>query len=188
MVSCTARMAFLPDLPKMRIPGPMPLPLLGATGNLLRFVGDPVGWLLRLRREYGLIAALTADHPAMVFAFGAEHNRRVLLDPGVLQHNTQLLFPVAEDSAVRRLHTSLIMMNGEQHRRQRRLMTPAFQKAAVDAHRDTIVGVAERALRRLRPGHVVDGAKEMNELALRVALRCLFGLDASNSADTSRST
>jgi cytochrome P450 len=183
VLAYTAKMAFLPDLPKMRIPGPKPLPFMGPTGNLLRFLTDPVGWLLRLRREYGLIAALAEDHPAMVFAFGPEHNRRVLLDPGVLQHNTQMLFPVAADSAVRRLNTSLVMMNGEQHRRQRRLMTPAFQKAAVDAHRDTIVGVAERALRRLRPGHVVDLSKEMIDLSLGVALRCLFGLDASNSPD-----
>src|SRR5262249_39098801 len=42
----TASMAFLPDLPKMRIPGPRPLPFLGATGNLYRFFADPVGWLL----------------------------------------------------------------------------------------------------------------------------------------------
>src|SRR5439155_18587714 len=119
-------MGFLPKLPSVPVPGPKPLPVLGATGNLFRFFADPVGWLLRLHRDFGPIASLTKGNAALVCAFGPDLTRSVLQRPALFPHSTQTLFPLPPGSSIERLVTNLVLMNGEQHKRLRRLMTPAF--------------------------------------------------------------
>jgi cytochrome P450 len=108
------------------IRGPRTVPFVGPFANVLRFFDDPVGRALALQREFGDIAAVSDRSPALVCAFGAERNREVLSASSVYQHNTELLFDVPEGASARRLLTSLVLMNGDQHRRQRRLMSPAF--------------------------------------------------------------
>lgn len=164
------------------IRGPRAVPLVGPFANILRFFGDPVGRGLALQREFGDVAAVTDRNPALVCAFGAERNREVLSTSALFQHNTELLFDVPEDAAVRRLNTSLVLMNGDQHRRQRRLMSPAFTKAATDAYRDDIVAVADAMLGRWPAGQTADVSDLLLELTLCVAVRCLFGVDVAEGA------
>jgi cytochrome P450 len=175
-------MGFLPKLAPLPIPGPRPVPVLGPDGNLFRFFGDPVTSVRKLHAEHGDLVALTGGSPAAVCAFGPEHNRRVLTSSGVFQHNTEMPFAL-RDSALRRLNHNLVMMNGETHKRQRRMMMPAFQKAAIDAHRDDIAAIGERALRAFTPGSTLDVCKEMTTMTLRVAIKCFFGLDVGDGAD-----
>lgn len=176
-------MALLPKLPPVPLPGPRAVPLLGADGNLIRFYMDPLRFATRLHRRYGPVAALAANDPAMVSAFEPEHLRQILSDPVNFHNFESIPLRVPEQSPLRRTSRGLTMLNGEIHRRHRRLMMPAFQKAAIDGYRSTIVAVAERSLAHLRPGQTVDVVKEMRELTAHIAVACFFGLDAGPSAE-----
>jgi len=165
-----------------RLRGPRPLPFVGHRWNVLRFFRDPVAWLLRMHREFGDVAAFVDGDPRMVCAFGAEHNRTVLADPERFPNNERMLFPVARDSAIVRLNTALPMQNGEVHRRQRRLMMPAFHKQLVERHASTIVELAEPALAAWQTGECRDANADLLELTLRIAVRCLFGLAVGDEA------
>lgn len=47
------------SIPSLTVPGPKPLPLLGASANVYRFVRDPIGYTGQLFERYGPIAALS---------------------------------------------------------------------------------------------------------------------------------
>jgi cytochrome P450 len=177
-------MLFLKDLPAVPLPGPQPLPLVGRYGNLMRFFSDPPGAMIALERRYGDIVALCRDRPDYVCVFGAEHNRRVLSDGATFPNKASLPFYVPEDAALWRLLNNLMFKNGEEARRRRKLMMPAFQKGSVEVYRDTIVAVAERLMPSLFPaGRTVDLIHAMTELTLCIAMECFFGIDASAEAD-----
>jgi cytochrome P450 len=173
---------FFPELPRVPIPGPRPLPFLGPTGNLMRFFADPVTWLFRLHRDFGMVAALCEGSPAMVFAFGPENNRHIIMNPNLFHHQDRMILPVSPDSALKRLTRILVMMNGEEHRRTRRLLMPAFQKSTIEGHRDAVIDLTERALARLRPGAVVDVSGKMLDLTSAIVIRCMFGIDDEEDA------
>jgi cytochrome P450 len=134
-------------------PGPPRIPLLGDKGGLIRFFRDPVGNLLRLHAAHGDVAALSGGDPSLVCAFGLENNRTILSDAERFHNSADIPFPVPKGSSPERLFTALNAMNGEQHRRHRRLMMPAFGKAAVLHHHDDMVATVERLVDRIRPGH-----------------------------------
>lgn len=159
------------------IRGPRPLPFIGVHLNALRMLGDPIGRMDALHREYGEIAAIADGSPALVCAFGAERNREVLSNPAVFEHDDQVLFETQPGSPLQRLTTGLVFQTGETHKRHRRLMMPAFHKTAIDGHAPDIVSVTAAALRTWPVGQTVDVAALTRVLVQHIAVRCLFGLD-----------
>lgn len=171
------------DLPQVPIRGPRPLPLLGARGNVIRFFGAPLRWMRGLHGRYGDIAAVSDRSPSLICAFGPAHNRQILPDARVFQNQDGGPYPIPQDSALARVLDGLNFMNGDRHRQHRRLMMPAFQKAALDGYRDDMVAVAARRLESWQVGGILDVGEEMIELTLRLAVRCLFGLDVREGED-----
>lgn len=68
-------------------------------------------------------------------------------------------------------------MNGEDHKRQRRVIQPAFHRRHVDAYRDDIVVIADRILGGCREGETFDVFRRLQRLTLGVIVKILFGLD-----------
>ncbi len=171
------------NLPEVPIRGPRPMPLVGAKGNIFRFFSDPVGAMLRLKREHGNLAALSDRNPAMLCVFGAELTRQVLSDVNLFHNNEEPLIPLPKGSAAERLFVSLPMMNGPQHQRLRRLVMPALHRNVVNKHREDIAALAEHRVQRWVPGQALDLAAEMHELTLEIALKCFFDLENSLTDD-----
>ena len=71
----------------------------------------------------------------------------------------------------------LLTIDGDFHRQSRRIMLPAFHRERIGASVETIFEETDRALERLRPGTTVDLYDWTRHLAMRVAMRALFGLD-----------
>ncbi len=176
-------MPTLSGFEPVAIRGPRPVPLLGPFGNLLRFFGDPVRAMLSLHRAYGEIAALADNNPGMVLAFGPELNRAVLTNPRVFEHSSEIPVQAPPGSALSRFNQVLPFLNGEVHQRRRRLMMPAFHKAATDAYAPDIVSVADAVLAHWPTGRTVDASQLLRRLTAAVALRCLFGLDALGGSE-----
>jgi cytochrome P450 len=163
--------------------GPRPVPLLGPNGNLVRFFRDPVGMLLNLHRSYGAFAALGDRDPSYVCMFDPAHYREVLSDPARFHNFADLPFPAPADSSAVRLLGGLTAMNGDTHKRHRRLMMPAFQKGRLESYRDDVVRVVDRLFARWEPGKTIDLSAQMTSLSLCVAMQCLFDLDMVEHAD-----
>ncbi len=81
---------------------------------------------------------------------------------------------------VRRTLTGLFHVNGDEHRRHRRLLQPAFHKTRIDVYRNDMVALTERMLETWRVDEVRDLHDDMTELTLRVATKTLFGEDAGD--------
>ncbi|MGN6868165.1 MAG: cytochrome P450 [Solirubrobacteraceae bacterium] len=147
--------------------------------NTRAIIADPLGLLLEHQRRFGPVFTIRLLHEPIVWAIGAEVNHQILVtDFDAFQWREGRfadLWPLLGDG--------LLNIDGPYHRDFRMLMLPAF-------HRDYIAGVAEvmleeavAAAERLQDGQVVEIYHGVRELALRIALRGLLGLDATNGRE-----
>jgi cytochrome P450 len=150
-------------------------------GRLLDFPDDPVACMRRLYRAHGNLAALEEDGQRLVFVFGPEYNQRVLSDTQTF-HARFFALRGPRHSAQRRLTSGLLSMNGEEHKRHRRLVMGPFQKKSIAAYRDGLVGLAEDMVGEWKTGQVRDIFRDMTRYMLRVTSHLLFGFDRSDLA------
>jgi cytochrome P450 len=145
-----------------------------------RFVRDPIPVLRSLHERYGSIVAF-ANNPfrqwdprLYVMAFGPKYNEQILTDTETFR--ARGFVPQGpQGSAHQRVRFGLISMNGEQHRRHRALLMPAFHRRAVDGYRDAIAELTNRTVASWKIGERRDIAQDMRALALNVASAVLFG-------------
>jgi cytochrome P450 len=171
------------DLPPVPIRGPAAPLLLGPLGGVLRFFADPVGRMLALRRDHGDLAAVSDGSAALVCAFGAEHNRTVITRPALFQHLSEVPIRVKPGTSFARFNNTVLLMNGDAHLRRRRLLMPAFTKAAVDGYAPEMSAAACEATAQWPIGKVADAAGLVRDLTVAIALRCLFGLRAADGTE-----
>ncbi len=147
--------------------------------NTRRIIADPLSLLLEHQRRFGPVFTIRLLHEPIVWAIGAEANHQILVsDFDAFQWREGRfadLWPLLGDG--------LLNVDGPYHRDFRMLMLPAF-------HRDYIAGVSEvmveeavAAAERLTEGQVVEVYHWVRELALRIALRGLLGLDATDGRE-----
>lgn len=179
---------------RLSVPGPPPTRWAGALGNVFQFVRDPIAHADRLFAEHGRMACLArgrstwlvatdARPPGTVLLYGADLNRQLFSQHGVF-HKSALsgpLFPHGNASPrqrpLSRMLTGLFAVNDDAHRSQRRLLMPAFHKSRIEGYRDDMVAITQAVLDGFRPGQIRDLRFDMNELALRIVTRTLFGSD-----------
>lgn len=191
------------------VPGPEPTPLLGAIPRLIGFARDSIGTATRLFERYGPLAQIVRAPARMmspsgrfvVIANGPDINREVLTDhvryrmyalPGVYfpdddamslarRRGGKIGHPTVERlRPIQRTLTGLFHVNGDEHRRHRRLLMPAFQKTRIDAYRDDMVAITQNLLDEFREGEERDVHADLTELTLRIATKTLFGEDAGD--------
>jgi cytochrome P450 len=162
------------------IRGPKVLPFVGLAKSLYWFLEDPVGVIMKLRQQ-GDVVALVDHSPAVVFVFGAERNREILTNPGIFRHD-ETLFRGPPGSAMDKMRFSTVTINGDTHRRHRKLMQPAFQKSALDGYAADIVATTRTMLDVWKIGTVSDMDGLCRDAALAMAMKCLYGLDVSKEA------
>lgn len=138
-----------------------------------RMVREPLRILLPLYEQYGPIFSVRVFHGRVVFMLGPEANHYITVSHASNFHwregSMGDLIPLLGDG--------LLTIDGDYHRRARRIMLPAFHRERIAAAHDTMVEEALRALAPWRPGAQVDVYHWARQLTLRVAMRALFGLD-----------
>lgn len=150
-------------------PGPSDFNL----GRTFRFVRDPLPILLPAYREYGPIFSMRLLHGRVVFMLGPEANHYVTVSHASNFHWREGSF----GDLVPLLGDGLLTIDGAYHRRARRIMLPAFHRERIAVAGETMVQETLRALDGWQPGRLVDVYHWARELALRVAMKALFGLD-----------
>jgi cytochrome P450 len=138
-----------------------------------RFDDDPLSVLLESYERFGPIFTLKIFHHNAVFMLGPAANHYMLVSnaSNFLWRTGHMrdLIPLLGDG--------LLTIDGSFHRTHRKLMLPAFHRERIESAATVIEAEVDRALDALEPGAVVDVYHWTRRVALRVALRALFGID-----------
>ncbi len=134
-----------------------------------------------LHELHGPIAAIEDGGQRVVFLFSPEYNQQVLSDTERF-HARFFTIRGPKRSAQRRCTCGLLAMNGEQHRRNRRIVKEPFGLRAIGNYGGTISQLTDELLATWQPGEVRDIAEEMRQYMLRVTSTMLFGMDDPEAA------
>jgi cytochrome P450 len=150
-------------------PGPKAPPAV----NLLRLLERPLPSLLGWRQRYGDL--FTVRYP--LFGTGV-----YVCDPdairGLLTGDQSDLLAGEANAPLSPVlgERSVLILDGREHLRQRRLLLPPFQGTAIDGFRQVIRDVTEAELSRWREGETVVLRDRMRALTFEVIARAVFGV------------
>ena len=142
-------------------------------GRTLQAARDPLPLLLSLYEEHGPIFSVRLLHSPVIFMIGPEANHFITVAHPENFHWRESSF----GDLIPLLGDGLLTIDDAYHDRAREIMMPAFHREQVAASVEAMVAEAAPAIGRLRPGQVVDIYEWMRNLAMRIAMRALLGLD-----------
>jgi cytochrome P450 len=143
------------------------------------FARNALPILLDAHRRHGPVFALRIFHAAGIFMLGPEANHYM-----TVSHAENFRWRDGSmGDLIPLLGDGLLTIDGAYHRRARRIMLPAFHRERLVAAIDVMTQETERAVQELRQGEVVDIYRWTRELALRIAMRALFGFDPDRRRD-----
>ena len=143
-----------------------------ATLSLLRLLmRDPCRALVEMHDTYGPVVEFGWGRFRYVYLFGPDANEYVLTR-GAQDFTWREAFwplhPVVGD-------TALVLSDGADHQRRRRVVQPAFHVRRIATYLDVMVAEADRVIGAWSPGQTIDAHAEFRDAIRRVVIRCLFG-------------
>ena len=152
--------------------------------QLYRFMRRPVETMEACRNRYGDTFTLRlpggagelvvlSDPASIKLLFGADRGNR--LPPG----RTLVLEPVMGPRSV-------LLLEGEEHLRRRRLMLPQFHGERMRAYEEVILDVTEREIGSWPSGRPFRLHPRMQAITLEVILRAVFGVEDPERLDSLR--
>ena len=144
-----------------------------------RVISDPLNLLLEHERRYGPVFTIRLLHEPIVWAVGAEVNQQILVsDFDAFQWREGRfadMWPLLGDG--------LLNTDGPYHRDFRMLMLPAFHRDYIAAVSEMMIDEALAGAEALRDGEVIEIYRWVRELAMRIALRALLGIEAAEGRE-----
>lgn len=139
-----------------------------------------INWILRpldlleiYARRYGDPFSIGGDNlPLSVYFSHPEAIRQIFTaDPEtfVCGRENRPLLPILGEN-------SLILLDGERHQRQRRLLTPPFHGERIRTYGQLICGITEQVMSQWQVGEPFCVRSSMQEISLHVILSAVFGL------------
>ena len=150
-----------------------PGPREPAALQTVEWIARPTAFLRRCQARHGepfTVRVAWADAPMVLVSDPAEIKRVFTAPADVLRGgaSSTVLEPFAGPS-------SILLLDGAEHLRQRRLMLPPFHGDALQEQRPAIAALANAELDRWEPGKPLRTHRRMHALALDVILRAVFG-------------
>jgi cytochrome P450 len=139
----------------------------------LQINGDPLPLLLGAYEEFGPIFTMRLLHSPVVFMLGPEANHFVTVAHPENFHWRESSF----GDLIPLLGDGLLTIDEDYHDRARAIMMPAFHREQIEAATAAMTIEADQAIAALPVGDVVDVYGWMRNLAMRIAMRALLGLD-----------
>jgi cytochrome P450 len=134
---------------------------------------DPLPLLLGAYEEHGPIFSMRLLHTRVVFMLGPEANHFITVKAPQNFHWRESSF----GDLIPLLGDGLLTVDDDYHDRARAIMLPAFHREQVGTAVAAMSAETAAGLDALRPGAVVDVYDWMRNLAMRIAMRALLGLD-----------
>ena len=153
------------------LPGGRPL-----LGHALEFGRDPLA-LLQRAREHGDMVHVRFG-PFHIYLLNSPDAIRQALVSQARKLEKGLNFGRAK----RLIGNGLVMSEGESHRRQRRLMQPAFHRAEIARYVDTMRDVAVPRISAWPAGETLAFDRELRSITLTVLTRTLLSSDIGREA------
>jgi len=143
-----------------------------------RWAEDPLPILLDCYERYGSVFTLRLLHSNVVFMLGPEANHHILVS-----HASNFVWRDGHfRDLIGMMGDGLLTIDGDFHRRSRLIMLPAFHREHIAESVEVILAETTAATEQLTPGATVDLYAWTRHLAMRVAMRALFGLDPDGRA------
>ncbi len=148
------------------------------------WIARPTDLLRRCQARYGepfTLRTAWADAPMVVVSEPEAIRRVFTADPAVVRAGASsgLLAPFVGPH-------SILLLDGPEHLRQRRLMLPAFHGESMHAHRNAIAEIAAAEVAHWAPGATLNGLARMRALTLEVIVRAVFGVRGGADAERVR--
>lgn len=171
--------------PPKTLPGPdAPLGRASAIYHQINLHRDLITNLSKHHQRFGELSGayqpVKSGDQTSLLGFGPRYNQQVLSNPAVFYTPLADILP-PQPPAIARLIAGVLFMNGDIHRRSRRLLMPAFHKRYIESYRDDMVRLTERMLDRWQAGESRDIAREFHYLTMHIATRTLFGVDITDA-------
>jgi retinoid hydroxylase len=164
---------------RMEVPFP-PGDTSFSLGRTRRFADCPLPVLLDAYERYGPVFTMRIFHGNGVFMIGPAANHYM-----TVSHASNFSWREGHlGDLTPFLGDGLLTIDGEFHRRSRRIMLPAFHHDAIAAALETMDAEIDRALEGWRDGARIDLYYWTRRLALRIAMRALFGFDPDGASAT----
>lgn len=146
--------------------------------NTWRFRRDPLRLLLEARERHGPVFGMRVLFGYIVFMIGPEANHFMLVSGrenfSWRKGSMGYLIPLIGDG--------LLTTDGAYHDASREIMMPAFHRERVASSARAMTEEASRAADLLPEGEVVDVARWTRDVAMRIAMRALFGFDPESGS------
>lgn len=153
----------LPDSPQI-------LPFL----QLIQWIARPLNYLDTCARHYGdpFTAKISGFPPYVLFSNPQAIQEIFTANPNLFESGSrnELFRPMLGEY-------SLLLLDGNQHQRQRRLLAPSFHGEQMRAFGQVICNITEQAFSQWMIGESFSILASMQEISLRVILQALFGLN-----------
>ncbi|MGC0211804.1 cytochrome P450 [Streptomyces levis] len=155
-------------------------PVLGGrlpvVGHLPRLLMNPLGFLSSLPKEHEVTTVFIGGRP--IYFITSHRLVRALLTGESGAFTRGLVF----EKAAKVFGQGLIVSDGEQHRRNRRLIQPAFQQHKIEHYVDIMRSVVEKRTGTWTAGQPLKLNSETHETAVEILTRTLFRSDLADRA------
>ncbi|MGW2813652.1 cytochrome P450 [Streptomyces sp. NPDC001415] len=162
-------------LPLNPVHGPRGFPALG---NLVAFGKDPLGFLTRLRDDFGDAVTWSLGPRRSLFISHPGHIRELLAAREDTYEILEMSWALQQITG-----QSVLLSKGDDWRRKRSLVQPTVRPRQVRSYAEAMVDCAEVAADRWRDGARIDVRREMALITQRIVLRTLFGNDLGQQGE-----
>lgn len=156
-------------------PGPKGRFLVGV---LPEFRKDPAGFLEKTARRYGDVVYLPLGRQHIYYVGHPDAIRDILVT-----HQNKFKKSRMLERARVLLGNGLLTSEGDQHRRQRRLVQPAFHRDRLAGYGAVMVDRTAMVREQWKSGQPFDVLQEMMRLTLAIVAKTLFSTQVDSEAD-----
>lgn len=163
-----------PNLP----PGSKAPPIVG----MIQALVDQFGTLEKYHQKYGEIfyAPQSSLMPAYAIFSNPQAIKKVFTaDPDLFEVGKKSTAPVR----VLLGNNSLVLLDGIEHKRQRKLLMPPFHGERMKSYGQDMVDITKAVISQWQMGQIICLRDYTQEISLQVILRTIFGLDEGKRYD-----
>ena len=150
--------------------------------TMIRALLDQFGTLERYQKKYGEIfySPKTSLFPAnAIFSNPQAIEQLFTADPSLFEVDQQSNAPIK----VLLGNNSLVLLDGIEHKRHRKLLMPPFHGERMKSYGQTMVEVTKEVIARWQVGQTICIRDYTQEISLQVILKTIFGLDEGQRYD-----
>ena len=151
--------------------------MLQSLAGSFKLIKDPIGYLsIEMEKFSGTYSGFMPDKGRVIVTQNSDFVNYVLRE----NHTNYKKAKLDTDVVAKQLGTSLLFVNGDDWRRQRRLIQPAFHHASIHKLYETVISTINTQIANFPQGEQIDVYPLMRKLSFSVLINSLFNIDMSS--------